>query len=114
MMIPKAKCVEIAKGLLEKTKQGKVEWRNFSSQPNAFRLQSPQLSFFLNHVSPATEVDYVELQLMGPKGESVGSWKVLEGDPDWGLASELYSEVSRNVLGWDKVLSEVEKFISNK
>ena len=114
MMIPDSKFREIAKGLFEKSKQGKVEWKKDASPNDAFRFQSPQFSFFLNYVRPRVERDYIELVLQGPRGEEVGKWRVFEDDENGQLASELYSEVSRKVIGWDKVLQEVEKFIGSK
>lgn len=114
--IPEGEYVEIVKGLVKKTKEGKIPWKKDQAPNEAFRFYSPEekFSLFLNHVSPRAEPDYIELSIMGQHGESAGTWKVWEGDENWELALELYSEVYRVIHGSDKVFEEVKKFIASK
>src|SRR5258708_3607947 len=119
--ILKAEYVEIVTGLVKKTKEGKIPWKKDQAGMGggaieAFSFYSPEekFSLFLNYVSPSAEPDYIELTIMGPKRESAGTWKVWEGDENWELALELYSEAYRFVHGSDKVFEEVKKFIASK
>ena len=118
-MIPEDRFLDIAKGLFEKTKQGKVNWKlpppghlGLPAPANAYMVQLPNALITLMYCSPRTEPDFVMLIFQGPKGP-VGSWKVEEGSEHWRLANSLYSDVTRYVTGWDKVLEEVEQFIKS-
>jgi hypothetical protein len=73
------------------------------------------------------EADFVALQLLNEDGAEVDSWKVslpdydpehedietADPDGDWRLLYGLFSEVHRRVLGWDKVVSDVEKALAD-
>ena len=126
-MIPNEKFVEIAKGLLEKTRAEKASWKahgrlfpaalrpvldpSSGSQPTEFLLHLPstQIRLELDALSPGP--DKVLLKIMNKEGELVGLWTVTEQDEDWSLAMSLYQEVSKKVTKWDKALEEVEAFI---
>lgn len=110
-MIPAEKYPEIAKGLLDKTRQGKVEWR--AMEGGAFGVTLPRSTIIVGLKSSDTAPDRFFLLLIRQSdARPAGSWNVEEGDEHWDLATALYSEVSRRVTGWDKVLEDVEKFIA--
>jgi len=139
-MIPDEKYVEIAKGLLQKTRKKEAQWKPVAktpmelaqllgkaaagmsgaaalglsgavSSPTKFVLPLRNAVVQLDFASPKTQPDKVSLQLLDGDNRLAGSWEVEEGEIDWDLAIELYQEVSKQVNKWDKVLEEVEAFI---
>ncbi len=113
-MVTPDKYREIARGLLAKTQAGQANWKQVVADPHDFLLTLPQSKVDVRYLSPATEVDRVRLQLCRTDGVSVGTWEVEEGDEDWDLARELYHTVERSVVGWDKVLEDVEQFLKSE
>lgn len=111
-MIPEQKYVDIAKGLLEKTKMNQVPWKKQSRV--AFDVKLPQSEISIVYGNPPTEPDFIRLLLIGQNGYAVGEWLVQEGEDNWPLAWELYCEASRYVTGWDKVLQDVEQFLASE
>jgi hypothetical protein len=136
-MIPTDKFLEIARGLLEKTKQEKAKWtaklpleqlaatstamiklpstaRKDIGPPQfgEYVLKLPNSMLELEFVSPSTEPDRIILRFRNSTGLEVGRWEVEEESPDWSLAAELYDQVERCVTGWDKVLQDVEVFLA--
>ncbi len=110
-MIPNEKYVEIARGLLRKTETGTAKWVQGAGEMSEFVLNLPASRIFLQYTSPTVEDDRITLALCQPEGRAVGSWIVHESDPDWELAQTLYSAVSRQVVGWDRVLEDIESFL---
>ena|SRR2546422_856021 len=112
-MIPHNKYVNIAKGLLEKTREGKVPWNDPKGDRRFFSVSLPNSAISIDIISPPTEPDFIRLTIYGPAGGLAGSWEVREGDEHWELASTLYSEVYRSATGWDKAFEDVERFIAS-
>jgi hypothetical protein len=112
-MFPHEKYPVIARGLLAKTQAGQAAWKQVVDEPHEFVLALPQSRIYVHFISPVAEVDRIELQLSRKDGVPAGTWIVEEGDEAWGLASELYATVERSVIGWDKVLEDVEQFLKS-
>jgi hypothetical protein len=112
-MIPEKEYPEIAKGLLEKTRRGNVNWSEQANQRNqsGYRLDLPESVIELNYCTPDTEPNFFQLKLFNKNGRIVGSWFVSEGDERWSVLDDLYSEITRRLTGWDKVLEDVKKFV---
>ena len=107
-MIPESKFVEIAEGLLRKTKQGKLKWEQHPNDSYVARL--PRSTVVIKMVSSVTSVTsptYVLLEIRGPNGQSAGVWRVFEGEVNWQIPAELYGEIERGITGWDKVLEDI-------
>jgi hypothetical protein len=115
-MIPENEYPEIVKGLLERSRHGKVNWIESSDDfvESFFKLDLPKSSIQLLFSQPQTEPDFYRLNFMNENGKVVGSWIVSEGDKGWELMEELYNEVSKQVTGWDKVLEDVKRFVGKQ
>jgi hypothetical protein len=116
-MIPDNKFPEIIRGLLEKTRQGKANWKEVPNARNTFRLQLSKSAILLTMESPTADPDYPSLQLLNEEGTRVGCWPPAEQDPNedhpgMDILMELYEEVTKRVTKWDKVLGEIEAFLS--
>jgi hypothetical protein len=74
----------------------------------------PESSLHLAYFSPQADADYVCLDLRRPDGTVVASWSVRDGDPEWDLMQNLYSEASRIAMGWDKVIEDVEQALTRE
>ena len=130
--IPLETFKEIATTLLEKTKQGQVNWmRRKGSTPNdtIYEVRLPKSRIVLKYAVPTADPDTITLQLQNPDGEEVDSWVVDDPDPGetpipipripllpsehereagWNLLRSLFAEVHRHVTGWDKVVNDVK------
>src|SRR5947209_1192350 len=111
-MIPDAKAPEIIQGLLRKTRQGRVEWRQVKNSVCQFSVKLPHSAIFLNYETPQAAPDYVELRLCRPDNTPAAVWLINEGDELWPPAFELFMQVQKGVTGWDKVLEDVENLIA--
>lgn len=60
---------------------------------------------------PLTTNDFISLEFLDTQDHVAGAWTAETGAKDWPIAFELYQEVSKQVLKWDKVLDDVEAFI---
>ena len=114
-MIPNEKYREIASQLLAKSRANEVNWQAGSSKPSpSYDVRLPESVIRVAQISPSTEPDYVRVSLCKPNGQPVDHWIVEEGDPDWELAYSLYTEAHRCVTGWDRVLTDVEKSLTEE
>jgi hypothetical protein len=113
-MIPESKFPEIAKGLLEKTRQQRADWREHGRQENTFVLPLQNSHIQIQRISPPTEPDCINLTFFNEERKAVGRWIVQEGDEAWELVSELYGLIVKKITGWDKVLEEIEAFLNSK
>src|SRR5690348_5722532 len=111
-MIPESKMLEIARGLLEKTRKETVKWREECPGSLTCVVDLPRSQILLGYASPTTEPDYIELTLRTTDQCDVGKLRVGEDDRDWAIAHALYSAARNYVTGCDKILEEVERFIS--
>jgi hypothetical protein len=114
MLIPEEKFRRIASRLLTKTQSSEVLWKHDDSDDWVFVLDLPKSRVRLSLESPRAEPDRIVMSIMEDADLSVADWKVEEGDPDWGLVRALYDSVSRAVLGWDKVLADVEEAVEKE
>jgi hypothetical protein len=112
-MIPKDKFPEIARGLLEKTRQRKAAWEENTSSRGGHVLKLKDSIIWINYFSPPTEPDYIMLVFMNKEGRDVGSWTVTEGEDHWDLVSELYGQIEKTITGWDRVLEDIEAFLKS-
>lgn len=116
-MIPEKKFLDIAKGLMDKTKKRSVDWKMdsaYGTPPgSSYVVSLPRSSVKISYLSPSAEPDKVRLTLLSPQGETAGYWDFLEGDKDWDFAQALFWEVQSFVAGSNKVLEDVERFISS-
>ena len=113
-MIPEKEYPEIVKGLLEKTRQGNVNWKERPDLQNktSYRLLLPSgIRIELNYHTPETDPNYFELKLLNKDGKTVGSWVVSEDDDGSHILEELYSEIAKRLTDWEKVLEDVKKFV---
>ncbi len=113
-MIPATKFREIAQGLLDKTRAGKLPWERGQTDTSGFHVHLPGSIIRIEYVSPSTEPDYVVTGFHNLKGEEAGRWFVRDGEEDWELASTLYKEAHKTATGWDKVVADIERFLSEK
>jgi hypothetical protein len=112
-MIPEAKYSEMILGLLKKTREGTARWEETDEPKGAFLLKLPRSIIILVYRSPRTEPDCILFTLFNHDGRLVGERLIEEEESkDWGMAKELYLEVTHQVTGWDKVLADIEEFIS--
>jgi hypothetical protein len=122
-MIPEGKMREIAETLLQRTKEGRVRWKEnppFRDVLHAWYLLSLgdsaiQLGYSSPSADPDTKVKYpdeVTFDVEDSTGKRVGRLYAEEVDEDqtnWKLLLSLVSEVRRAVTNWDKVLESVER-----
>src|SRR5437870_741237 len=59
VMIPEKKFIEIAKGLLEKTRKSEVAWTPEANQPSAFYVALPKSTVRLCFLSPSADLDKI-------------------------------------------------------
>ena len=76
-----------------------------------FILTLPQSVIRLALISRPYQPDAVSMKLLDKNERLAGTWNVEEGEDDWPIALELFEEVSKQVIKWDKVLDDVETFI---
>jgi hypothetical protein len=110
-MNPEDKYPEIAKGLLEKTRQRKAVWDE--GPESSFILNLKNSAIRVKLISPPTEVDSITLAFLNKAGREVDTWTVQDGDLHWDLAKDLYRQIAKNVAGWDKVLEDIEAFLKS-
>src|SRR5438552_18928092 len=96
-MIPEKKFLDIAKGLLDKTKKRNVDWKadtEYGTRPgSSYTVSLPRSCVRVSYLSPAAELDKVRLTLLSPDGKVAGYWDFLEGEKDWELAQALFWEI---------------------
>jgi hypothetical protein len=123
-MISDNEFLAIVQGLLDKTSKERLGWQQkksvvttpegkLSKLPGAvFRLQLPASVIELEYASPRAENDYIVFTLLrGSDQQSVAQRQVFEGDLGWNQLFDLYALVSRQVLGWDSVMKDVQSFL---
>ena len=104
----------LAQRLLNKTRAREVNWiqSDANSPDNTLELILNGSSVQVLFRSPSVEPDEVELRVNGytANGSKVAieSFTALEGDDDWALLHDLYTESTKVVLGWDRVMNELE------
>src|SRR6266550_5126688 len=110
-MIPDREYAEIAKGLLEKTRHGNVNWSEQPKLQNETRylLMLPESFIELSYCTPDTDPNFFQLKLMNKDTKTVGNWVVAEGDERCSILEELYSEITKRLDGWEKVLEDVKR-----
>jgi hypothetical protein len=118
IMIPEQKLREIVEGLFRKTREGALEWMPDpgTGTGGGYWVGFPNSRIEICKVSPPSEKDFIVMTIFGERGQEVGRWQVDEGSSpdrgDWDLVLSLYNEVDRYVLGWDVVVDEIEKLLS--
>lgn len=134
-MIPNEKYIEIARGLLEKTRSRKAAWQLSGRTPYSippetsgigsvyldpsvaappFSLQLPQTMIILEFESPTATPDTISLHFYNKEKQKTAEWTVEEGDEHWPLMESLYREVREQVLKSDKTIEDVEAYLASK
>ena len=115
---------DIAKLLLSKTKDRQANWLPRDQDGTAFTLKLDDAALTLSYVEPGAEADYIVLELnrLNPdiRRATVASFRAYVDDPNLSnahdepediqdslLLTDLWREVSRVALKWDKVLDDV-------
>ncbi|HYT87937.1 MAG TPA: hypothetical protein VEL76_04400 [Gemmataceae bacterium] len=107
-MTTESNFLEIAKGLLQKTRQQKAPWTDAGGH---FLLLLKNARITLSYQSPVAEPDFITVTFSNKEGKVAATWTVHEEDPGWELVNELHEEVRRRAAGWEKVLADIEDFI---
>jgi hypothetical protein len=133
-MTAKQQFLEVIQGLLEKTKDGKVQWKEEAGKRDSYFFRVKGSAIRLTLVSPTAEADYIAVEfikvpepdhftpplpaLFPPPSESlekggkvVASWKIQDDEIEWQFVHELFEEARRTALGFDKVLKDFETFL---
>jgi hypothetical protein len=120
-MIPQDKIREIVKRLLEKSRSNQVNWQREPSRKmndgttiEELVVRFPESSIAVRYWSPPTEPDYISIHVLNKGGVKVETIYYGDNDEDWPLASDLFREAERFVLGWDKVLTDIESAIGRE
>jgi hypothetical protein len=125
-MISDNELLAIVQGLLEKTSKDRVGWqqkkKSVTVTPQGvlaecagdiFQLFLPESVIEIQHVSPRAEPDFITFELRRKSdGQAVAQRQVYDGDVGWDQLFDLYALVSRQVLGWDNVLKDVQSFLN--
>ncbi|MBI1918924.1 MAG: hypothetical protein HYS12_29900 [Planctomycetes bacterium] len=113
-MTPNAKLRDIATKLLQRTQLNEVEWKRsfLEGDEEVLHVVFPKSQIRLLFRSPATEPDFVVMEVWNERKALIAHLKAEEGDDDWELLSGLYSEALRSATKWDEVLSDVERAIA--
>jgi len=93
-----------------------------------YEVVLPLSRIVLTYGIPRAESDFLSLEILNSESITVDSWTVdepdwgspddpndpeeVDPDGDWRLLYELFSEVHRNVTGWDKVVNDIEKALA--
>jgi hypothetical protein len=111
-----AKLLELATRLLARSRKNEVKWDRMRIEGEGGdtlinRVVFPTSEFQIWYVSRRTEEDviFASIDKRGG-GEIVRVAAFADSDsPNWKLLSELYEESNRCIIGWDKVLNEIDE-----
>jgi hypothetical protein len=117
-MSTETKLKTLARGLLDKTKAGQVNWIQDREDDKSYKVILPQSRITLRYTVPRVEPDFITLAFYNADGVIVGALKAEEpepdeSNPDWELLNSLFTEVHRSAAGWDKVVTEIEKALAS-
>ena len=110
-MIPQEKVRQIIQRLLERSRLNEVAWQGTR---NGYVVRFPRSWLGVDYGSPDTEPDFVSIEIGRSDRESIGYWRFSENEDGWNEARELYWEAERAVVGWDRVLSDVEAALNEQ
>ncbi|MCK4873757.1 MAG: hypothetical protein KAS72_13630 [Phycisphaerales bacterium] len=111
-MTPEAKLIQLAQRLLERSQEGKVNWRFDQSDDDYYVLLEfgiLSLSIITNTALP----DVARLGLFRGVDDPIVLVRIDETEPEFQVLYALYSEARRKVSGWDEVLAKLEKAIDS-
>jgi hypothetical protein len=105
--------VELATTLLERSRKNEVKWEKAEREGGYpyNRVAFPTSEFQIWYMPSPTEPDSIGASIDKRGGIEVVRLDATaeDGSPHWQLLSDLYEESNRCILGWDKVLSEIEE-----
>ena len=116
-MISNGQVIEIVRGLLEKTTANQVNWHvgeiyddpsDVYLESNSFFVQLPESRVTVTFEAQYGVPDQIVIEFKNKENLSVKRLRVDWNSPDWELARDLYHAIGRALLGWDKVLDEIE------
>jgi len=112
-MIPE-RYKELVKKLSQRTNDGEVSWK---STPNekTFVVDFREFSLSIDsYYSRRDSSEYVNFQILDSDGEVVDYFGVSEGESEWFLSHELYSEARRKAHGIDLVIGDITKELESE
>ena len=114
MMISPQKMRETAAQFRAKTDAKKMDWRPDSMDDAGCMLLLPhsKMRIVLDRPDPEHHPDRVVLTVENGDGIVVGELTATSEDSDWNLLHGLYEAASKVAYGWDLVLSDLERAVS--
>lgn len=107
-MIPE-RYKELVQKLSQRTNDGKVNWKSTSDE-KTFIIDFREFSLSISsYYSRRDSSEYVNFQILDSDGEVIDYFNVSEGDTEWFLSHELYSESRRKARGIDLVIGDITK-----
>ncbi len=100
--------IEIIEGLLRKTRQDQVKWLASETASDTFFVRFPKSRVEIDFCSPSASADFDLVTYYNKYNVEVKTLRVEEEEGGWQTLQELFDEVSRVMLEWDKVLKELK------
>ncbi|MCX7428131.1 MAG: hypothetical protein NTW96_21185 [Planctomycetia bacterium] len=102
---------EILQRLLEKSKAGKINWRE--THPGEFSILFADGSIIaVRYDSPRSGPDMITADLL-IAGAPVVSVQSEDGDEDWELLSSLHFDAELHARGWNSAFGTIEKALQS-
>jgi hypothetical protein len=107
--------------LLERSRNGDVNWHRLTTAGNETReyfvlLPDAMITVTLEP-SPRTP-DRIRLRIdrFDEQGQCwpIKEWAFVEGEEDWDFVLDLHNEAERFAMGWDRILSDLERSITQE
>src|SRR5437016_1594160 len=114
-MIPSEKMVQLAKGLLEKTRKHEASWRPDALYDFSYVLQLPgsHIRIALQQ-NPEVPNKAVTFTVSDANDVAVGTLEGRNDQPVGQVLHELFDQASKVATKWDKVLEEVQTALNSK
>jgi len=115
-MFSDLKAREILVRLLEKTRANQVNWLSDPDASHSDGSRSFYVSLPQSFVVVTQRPDHESYEVTFSNKEDVVVKQMILGQdhPDWDTIQSLFDEANRIVLGWDRVLEDLEKAVSSQ
>jgi hypothetical protein len=109
---------ELAPRLLEKTRQGRVNWAHTPAPAAKARYSVNLLSAYLvvQLARPAGGPERVTFRIqpdLADDEDSLAEWTVAEGEPDWPALRELFQAAQQQARGWENIFRTIQNLLES-
>lgn len=108
----------ILQQLLERSRRGDVNWLRLptpdaTSRAYFVRLPESMITVWLEPSEYTPDHIRLRIDRFDERGQNwpIKEWKFVEGGEEWDFVLDLHSEAERFAMGWDRVLSDLERAI---